>query len=96
MRVSGRAKYYCQVSSWWDQHEVPVLPSVSTILVMTHLTHLVLRGSDDDWMRVWTIALTEYAFMSGAVFLVKPSDGACPSYFTLNPEFENMGGSILF
>lgn len=57
---------------------------------------LVTSGSANDAMRWWTIALTEYIFMSGAMIVIYDRDRACPSYYTYNYRFNNLSGYLLF
>lgn len=56
----------------------------------------MIQGSADDQIRVWTIALTLYVFMTGAMFVVGARDGVCPSHYILKPRFDGLNASILF
>lgn len=58
MPVLDRAKYHCQVASWWVQYEVHILIFEPTPLISVYYSELVLPDSADDQTRVWTVALT--------------------------------------
>lgn len=45
---------------------------------------------------MWTIALTKYVVMPGSMFVVNVRDRACAGYYSLNPRFDNLSGSIPF
>lgn len=45
---------------------------------------------------MWTTTLTEYVFITSAVFVVSAREGACPSYYALNHRFDNVSCSIHF
>lgn len=42
------------------------------------------------------IALTKYVFLAGLVFVVNAKDEACISYYTHDPRFDHVNGSLLF
>lgn len=55
-----------------------------------------LRGSADNQTWTWTTALTEYVFMTVAMFVVSDRDDACNSYYTQSPYFGHVAGELLF
>lgn len=67
MRVSVRAKCYCEVPLWWAQYEVYILLFVLPSLVPTYYNGLAQQDSADDQTHVWTITLTEYVSMTGDI-----------------------------
>lgn len=72
---------------------MPSLWFVPTALALSYYSLLALRGSADDQTRIWTMALTEFVFMEGVMFIINARDGAYPSYYTYNHRFEHIGGS---
>lgn len=68
---------------------------VPTPLILAYYSRLVTRSSADDQTSVSTIALTEYAFMCGTLFVNNARDWACPSYYTSNSRFHNRSGIFL-
>lgn len=73
-----------------------ILLSLPTPFILALHNELVRRGSSDDHSGVWTITLTEYVFISGTIFVINARDGAYSGYYSLNPQFDNLSGSILF
>lgn len=55
-----------------------------------------MRGSAAYQTRIWTIALTVYVFMAGAMFIVNAKDGACLNYYTGNLWIEHVSEKLLF
>lgn len=48
---------------------------------------------DQAWM--WKISSTKHVFMAGVTFVIKSKDGACKSYYTGNPTFDNVSVVLL-
>lgn len=96
MRELDRAKYCSRVPLGCNQYELPILLFVPTPLILTYYSRLGLRRSTDDQTRMWIVYLTEYVFMSRAMFVVNAEDRACPSYYTWNQRFDNLSDGILF
>lgn len=90
-----RAKNYCQMPSGWAQYKGLILVLMPTPFILTNYSGLLLLGSAEDQTRVWTISLSEYVFMSSAMFVIGARNGACTSYYTLNHWFDNLSGSLL-
>lgn len=73
---------------------------VPTLFILANYGGLVVRGTVDDQTRVWTIVLTEYVFMAGAMitehvyiadamFVFNATDVACPSNYTYISQYDN-------
>lgn len=75
---------------------MPSLLFVPTPLVLPYYIGLALRGSVDDQTSIWTMVLTEYVFMAGAMFVSNAREGTSPSYYTYNPRSNHIGNSLLF
>lgn len=43
---------------------------------------------------MWTINLTEYVFISGALLIINAWGRICPSYYNLNPRFDDLSDAI--
>lgn len=80
MRVFDRAKYYCQLSSWWAQYDVSILLFVPVAIILAYYYGLVLRGSADEQTCVQTFTFTENLFLYGVMVVVNVRDGARLSY----------------
>lgn len=63
-------------------------------LISAYHGELVIQGFAEDQTDLWTIALTEYVFMSGIVFVFDGRDVASLCYYTLNLHFDSLSGSI--
>lgn len=74
---------------------MPSFLFVPITLVLSYYSELALPGSADDETRIWTFALTEYVFMTGAIFVINIRDVACHSFYTYNPRFDDVGDSLL-
>lgn len=94
--ISERSVCYCRVRTWFGQYDVPALLFVPTPLVLLYYTRLVLKGSADDKTRLWTVALTEYVFLGGVIFVINIRHRDYASYYAHNPRFDHAGGSLLF
>lgn len=77
-------------------NEVPILLFVPMTYILAHYSGLVIRGSADDQTDVWTVALTEYVFMSGSMLVINVQNGVCLSYYTSNSRSESLNDSLLF
>lgn len=95
MPISDRDKYSCQVLAPWLQQEASILLFVPMPLILAYYSGFAIRGSTDDQTRVWTIALTEYVFMAGYMFLINARDGAYLSYYTYNSWFDNLSINLV-
>lgn len=95
-RLLDRAKYYCQVLSWWARCELLSRLFVPTALILACCKWLVIWDSADDQTRVWTVTLSEYGFMSRTIFVINAWDEACSSYDTLNSRFDSLNANLLF
>lgn len=94
--VLDRRNYYCKVPVLWAQDETPVLPFVTTSLIMTYYSGLAMRTSVDDKTFLWMRELNEYVFMTGALFVVSDRDGSPPQDYKLNRRFDNLSRAVLF
>lgn len=81
---------------WCAHYEAHILLFVRTTLILSYCSSLALRGSANDKTPVWAIALTEYVFMAFTMFLTNARDGACPWYYTLNKQCDNLSAGVLF
>lgn len=95
-RILDYAVCYCRVPICLGQYAVPALLFFPTPLVPEYYTGLVLKRSADDRTRVWTIALTEYIFLTGTVLAISANDRVCAGYYTDNQRFDHVTGSLLF
>lgn len=48
-----------------------------SLFVLAYYSGGAMRGSAMDQTRIWTIDMTEYVFMAGAMSIVGDKDGAC-------------------
>lgn len=62
------------------------------LFVLAYYSDVAMPGSATDQTRIWTIALTEYVFMAGAVFIVNAKDGVCSTYYSVNLRFDHTSG----
>lgn len=55
-----------------------------------------MRGSATEQTEIWTIALTDFVFMAGVMFIVNDKDAACLTCDTENFRFQKVFGWIRF
>lgn len=54
-----------------------------------------MQGSADDRSRVWEMALSEYVFISGTIFLVNARGYSTPRHYTLNFRLDQVCGWLI-
>lgn len=50
--------------------------------ILTYYSVLEQQVSADDKTSVWSIALTQYVFLTGSMSVINARDGTCASYYS--------------
>lgn len=94
--MSSTPRSYYTIILRWPQYEAPALLFVPTPLVLFYYKGLAKRDIADDRTHAWITMLTKYVFMAGEMVVINATDGAWPSYYTLNAWFYSISGGVLF
>lgn len=80
MKSPDLAECYSGFLFWRTQYKLPALLFFPSPFVPACYISVAMRGSAADQTQVRTIALSEFVFMTGAMFIVNIKDGVCLTY----------------